>query len=230
MKLRTPILAIFSLLAAFSCGHENTTNQHGNIRGIDVSHHQGKVDWTKISKDPSIKFAYIKATEGRTMTDARFSYNARNASKNGILVGAYHFYSLTSSPEEQFKNFKKTCPKGSTDLIPMIDVEPRGKLTNERVRKVCHDVRIIADLMEDYYGKKPMLYCSIAMYDYCLRKEFGDEYVLCIGHPSKTPPILKGKKHYDIWQYTYSGKIAGVQQVFDMHRLHKETSLDMLKI
>ena len=43
---------------------QNTTLN--NYQGIDVSNHQGLIDWSLVSKDENIKFVYIKATEGAT--------------------------------------------------------------------------------------------------------------------------------------------------------------------
>ena len=84
--------------------------------------------------------------------------------------------------------------------------------------------------MEQHYGKKPLIYCSVFIYNTCIMPIFDESYPVCIGHPYKTPPVLKGKKHYDIWQFTYSGKIKGVPGAFDMHELHKDMSIDDLLI
>jgi lysozyme len=45
-----------------------------SIRGIDVSHHQGPIDWTEVAKD-RVDFVYIKATEGGDWVDTRFRQN-----------------------------------------------------------------------------------------------------------------------------------------------------------
>jgi lysozyme len=44
------------------------------VRGIDVSHHQGQIDWDALAAH-HVAFAYIKATEGETFNDPRFSRN-----------------------------------------------------------------------------------------------------------------------------------------------------------
>jgi lysozyme len=44
------------------------------IRGIDVSHHQGGIDWLAV-KASNTRFAYIKATEGASFRDPKFSEN-----------------------------------------------------------------------------------------------------------------------------------------------------------
>ena len=61
------------------------------IRGIDVSHHQGHIDWKKLAAQ-DVSFAYIKATEGEDFLDEDFKYNWSSAEDAGILPGAYHYF------------------------------------------------------------------------------------------------------------------------------------------
>src|SRR6185436_12304579 len=63
------------------------------IKGLDVSSHQGKIDWKKVAETNHYKFVFIKATEGHDFIDDNFEYNWKNAKENGFLVGAYHFFS-----------------------------------------------------------------------------------------------------------------------------------------
>jgi len=199
------------------------------VKGIDVSHHQGNIDWKAVSEN-GIDYVYIKATQGMTFTDDMYEKNRKLARQSGLLVGAYHFYSMQSKPKDQFENFRKACPKGTTDLIPMIDVEFAGKLSSAQLAELGDGAKELADLMEQYYGKKPMIYCSPDVYNWCIYGRFSNDYMLMLGHPYTTYPAIKGKKHYDIWQYTYSGRINGVKQSFDMHKFHKDTSLDMITL
>ncbi len=224
MKAYYLLLYLFEITCLASCSNNHTQSQlfdNKDIVGIDVSHHQGDIDWDAVA-DGGVDYVYIKATEGKTFTDKMYARNRDLARKAGLLVGAYHFYSMKSTPEEQFKNFKRSCPKGSTDLIPMIDVEFVGKLTTVQLSDLGKGSKRLADLMEDYYGKKPLIYCSPDVYNWCIYKRFSDDYVLMLGHPHPTYPAIKGSKHYDIWQYTYKGRIKGVAQVFDMHKFHKK--------
>ena len=48
--------------------------------GIDVSHHNGKVNWEQV---PNVEFVYIKATEGATYVDPMFRQNIKGANKFG---------------------------------------------------------------------------------------------------------------------------------------------------
>lgn len=88
--------------------------------GIDVSHHNGKINWKEVAKDSNIKFVYIKATTGSTHTDDCYAYNIKNARENGLKVGSYHFFTSYSSAHKQFENFKSVAKKASQDLIPMV--------------------------------------------------------------------------------------------------------------
>jgi GH25 family lysozyme M1 (1,4-beta-N-acetylmuramidase) len=61
---------------------------HGN--GIDVSHYDGTVTWTTV-RNAGITFAFTKATEGTTFTDATLNTNIAGMKQAGIIPGAYHF-------------------------------------------------------------------------------------------------------------------------------------------
>ncbi|MFI5141920.1 MAG: GH25 family lysozyme [Bacteroidia bacterium] len=61
-----------------------------SIVGIDVSSYQSTINWTQV-KAAGVTFAWAKATEGLTVTDAQYSNNAVNGVAAGVYMGAYHF-------------------------------------------------------------------------------------------------------------------------------------------
>ena len=131
--------------------------QKRTVDGIDLSHHNTVTDWDKVN----VKFVYAKATEGKSHKDSKFNSYRRNATKRGIPFGAYHFLSTNVSAKKQFQNFKNVVPKGSTTLIPMLDIEGRLSISNDSLHalvggwiKECHD----------YYGVYPLLYFSPSLY------------------------------------------------------------------
>ena len=78
------LLNIIILIAVLSsCGK---LSQCEYFYGIDVSHHNGDVDWNLVSSDSRIGFAYIKATEGKTYVDPTFHKNLTEAKRNNILA------------------------------------------------------------------------------------------------------------------------------------------------
>ena len=65
--------------------------------GIDVSHHQGKIDWARVAESSAesgypIRFVIMKATESDTFTDPDYQVNITNARNAGLVCGVYHFY------------------------------------------------------------------------------------------------------------------------------------------
>ena len=98
------------------------------MRGIDVSHHQGEIDWDRVAAD-DIAFAYLKATEGSTFTDPRFATNWQAAARAGLRVGGYHYFTLCSDPVPQADHFVATldaAPDVLRALPPVVDLELLG--------------------------------------------------------------------------------------------------------
>ena len=72
------------------------------VSGIDVSQHNGEIEWDKVSKDTD--FAIIRAGyrgygNGDIVEDSRARENLKNATKEDIHTGVY-FYSQATTPEE----------------------------------------------------------------------------------------------------------------------------------
>jgi lysozyme len=61
-----------------------------SLKGIDVSHHNGRPDWGVVAGNNYL-FAIAKATEGVTVNDARFAGNWQGIKDAGLVRGAYHF-------------------------------------------------------------------------------------------------------------------------------------------
>ena len=188
--------------------------------GIDVSHHQGDIDWNKVPKE-KILFVYVKATEGRTYTDKTFHKNIKGAKKAGFLVGAYHFFRMTSGAREQFEYFQSQVGKYKMDLIPMIDVET----SDGKPEKQLHDsLDVFISLVEKTYKVKPMIYGTQRSYNtYCAPKY--NNLHLYIGRYGSNSPEINGKGSYTIWQYSEKGRINGIPNLVDLCRFRKGYSI-----
>ena len=74
-------------------------------KGIDVSKWQGDINWEKV-RASGVEFAMLRAGFGKCQgqNDTSFERNYREAKKNGILVGAYHYsYAKTVSDAENVR-------------------------------------------------------------------------------------------------------------------------------
>ena len=65
--------------------------------GTDVSHYQASINWTTV-KNAGVTFAWAKATESDTITDALFATHAAGAKAAGVYIGAYHFARPSQNP------------------------------------------------------------------------------------------------------------------------------------
>src|SRR5262245_14798327 len=90
-ECRRKWLWVLGLMVGFVGGHVTAPEvAAAHLPGIDVSNHQGTVNWTAV-KNSGITFAFAKATEGTTFTDAFINQNIAGMKRVGIIPGAYHF-------------------------------------------------------------------------------------------------------------------------------------------
>lgn len=188
--------------------------------GIDVSSYQEDIDWSATAKDPNIKFVYVKATEGATYRSRHYVFNIENARKHGIKVGSYHFFRPQVPVRRQFENFTSVVKKEDQDLIPLIDVETRRGVTAEQL---VDSVQAFADLLQQHYGCRPMIYTGVSFYNSHLRGHF-DGYKLFIARYSRFQPRLVGAQ-WTLWQFSESGRIAGIDHDVDLCRFNAGASL-----
>ena len=202
----------------------NTDSATQNITydGIDVSSYQKDIDWTTTAKDKNIKFVYVKATEGATHTSRHYRINIDNARKQGVKVGSYHFLRTTSRIRDQFANFTRSVKKGEQDLIPLLDVETMRGWTSEQL---CDSVQLFADLIEQYYGCRPLIYTSSSFFNKHLAGRFSD-YPLFIARYAKSEPRLTGGVKWILWQFSDCGRIKGIDADVDLCRFNKGCGMD----
>lgn len=130
------------------------------LQGIDVSHHQGVIDWA-ILPEQGVDFAYIKATEGGDHRDRLFARNWSESRRAGIRRGAYHFFTLCRSGAEQAANFIAAVPQ-SIDLLPAaVDLEHLGNCSRQvPVEEFHRELAEYIRQVEAHYRKPVILYLT----------------------------------------------------------------------
>lgn len=196
--------------------------------GIDVSRYQGNIDWKKVAKDKKIQFVYIKATEGTTITDPRYATNIKQARRQGLKCGSYHYLTSSSSIRLQFKKFKSVAKKNQQDLIPMVDVE-REAMRRWTKRQVRDSLTLFCRLVKRHYGKSPIIYSHFKYYNSHLAPHFNRHY-LYLGKYSWPQPRINGMGKHNIWQYSERGKIKGIKGYVDLNRFMLGTKLKDIKL
>jgi len=195
----------------------------GSIYGIDVSRHQGKINWTQVKswKNNEISFVYIKATEGATYIDKTYQDNFSEAKSNRFLVGSYHYFRTTSSVEKQFNNFLTQVDKTQQDLIPLIDIEEMSQWKGEKFHK---NLKEFLNLVEDHFGKKPMIYTVNSFYNKHLSGKY-TQYHFLIGRYGQYSPNMRDNSNWTIWQFSESGKVSGIPKNVDIDIISKKYTL-----
>ena len=185
------------------------------IKGFDVSHHQGDIQWQSISPQ-EFKFVYLKATEGGDFKDRKFQDNWLKAREQGFLVGAYHFYRLCRDGQIQAQNFIETVPKKTDSLPPVIDLEYDSTCINTYTREqLLKEIQVMHDQLYQHYGLQPIFYTSKAFYNIVLVDKFKQTPLWIREYQGQ--PELKGNPKWTFWQHTSQGQIKGIPTLVDIN-------------
>lgn len=192
--------------------------------GIDVSHHQGTINWYKVAQF-GVQFAIMKAMYERKShhPDERFNYNYENAGLNGIERGAY-IYNLAYNQDQ--------AAKEAEDFIKILDgrILERGiwlDLEDSRLRSLSKPIftqliKTEADIFRSA-GYKVGIYCNKDWYFNVLDgRALESEYTFWIarypstdtGYPKNS---LKPSNYGSIWQYSSKGNVDGIATNVDMN-------------
>lgn len=192
-------------------------------KGIDVSKHQGKIDWTKVAED-GVEFAFIRVGlrgygTGKIVEDEYFESNIKGAISAGIKVGVY-FYSQAISQEEideeaafvleKIAPYKVECPVvfdvekvlDSSGRMNALTVEERTNLT----LSFCQTI--------ENAGYTPMIYHNMEMGALMLDLETLENYGKWFAYYN---PDLYYPYDYKIWQYSDEGIVNGINGNVDLN-------------
>ncbi|MES2442919.1 MAG: GH25 family lysozyme [Pseudomonadota bacterium] len=176
-------------------------------QGIDVSRHQGLIDWETVARQ-SVDFAYIKASEGGDLRDWRFEENWRGADRVGIARGAYHFFTLCTPGDAQAANFIAAVPADSKMLPPAVDLEFGGNCAGRPTPEtLITELMVFIRTVEDHYRRPVTLY---------LTREFDAGYRVSAKVPRKL--WLRslvwepgwGARPWSMWQASSFRRVPGI--------------------
>ena len=208
-------------------GDEIVYTENGQVishKGIDVSKHNGAIDWSQVAAD-GIEFAFIRVgirgygAEGRLVEDEGFEENVESALANGLKVGVY-FFSQATTVEEAVEEaefvkqiiapYKIECPV-VFDVEKIADSEARmNKISVEdRTRMAitfCNEI--------EKAGYKSMIYYNMEMAALMLDLEQLEDYDKWFAYYNQD---IYFPYDFKIWQYTDKGKVAGIDSDVDLN-------------
>lgn len=190
--------------------------------GIDVSDHQGEIDWQQVA-DAGIEFAFIRIgyrgyEQGLLYTDDYAEYNLREARAAGLQIGAY-FYSQALNEEEAAEE-AAFCIEFLGDYgldLPLVYdweyVSGEARTGSMRRSDLTACARVFCEAVAAA-GFEPMIYSNPNLAETLLDLEALREYPLwlamytdCMDYPYA----------FDLWQYTDSGSVPGIEGNVDIN-------------
>lgn len=203
-------------------------NGSGYIKGIDVSEHNGVIDWEKV-KASGAGFAIIRGGYGKKL-DKQFKRNIKECSRVGLPCGVYWFsYALNAADAareaavclDAIQPYKIDFPvafdleydsvKYAQEQGGYIDL----KLASDMVRAFCRTVREKGFYAANYANPD---YLN-RYFDNAVKSEFP---VWLAQWPNGTPSLDKPPKKCEIWQYSAKGSVPGISGPVDLDVCYAE--------
>lgn len=201
--------------------------------GIDVSHHQGVIDWDKVAAD-GIEFAFIRVagrgygSSGNLFEDALYKTNLKEARAAGLDVGVYIYsQAITQKEARDEAAYILERIKGYDVNLPVVfDYEyyaggrlSNAKLTDKQRTDIC---RAFCEAVK-FAGYEPMIYANKSMLkDDLDATSLAADYQIWLAHYTTTTDY---QGTYTYWQYTSSGKVAGISGKVDRNWHYVEPGL-----
>ena len=193
-------------------------------KGIDVSKHQGNIDWTKVAAD-GVEFAFIRVglrgygTEGKLVEDEYFEQNVKGALQAGIKVGVY-FYSQAITDEELLEEANLVLEKVkpyNIELPIVFDVEKvsggKGRANELSVEERTRLTALFCQTIQDA-GYKPMIYHNMEMGTLMLDLGQLEQYDKWFAYYTDD---LYSPYAYKVWQYSEKGAVDGINEEVDLN-------------
>lgn len=210
LALVVVVLAALAASAYLYAPHHRPALRADETYGIDVSHHQGEIDWTLVAED-DIAFAYLKASEGTGFTDSRFTENWAAADEAGVRRGAYHFFTLCLPGAEQAEHFLRTAPPQAGALPPAVDLELVGNCSaRPSTDAVVDELDDFLAVVEESWGTDVVLYVGEdweSRYPVLDRSDRPRWLVSFLGRPDVT---------WTVWQTSWWGRVDGIEGDVDI--------------
>jgi lysozyme len=187
------------------------------VPGIDISKYQGRIHWPAVATTP-VRFVIMRATKGNRYRDGKYARNLAGATQNRLVVGAYHFAKpgfAPWDPRAEADHFLRVARVAGGDVVPVLDIEETGGLSPGQLR-----VWALAwlDRVEARTGVRAMIYSGSHFWQGFMRNT---SWFARRGHPlwvahwyvgaPRVPGQRWGGKGYSVWQWSATGKIAGIR-------------------
>jgi lysozyme len=191
-------------------------------KGIDVSHHQGTIDWDKVKADGVI-FAFIRVSDGLPPIDREFVRNWAEAKRVGIKRGVYQFFRSDEDPIAQADLLlDEVGVLDDGDLPPVIDVESTDGQT---AATVAANVGKWIDRVEAATGRQPIIYSGKYFWNDNVKTTAYNDHPLWIPQYGPVCPDLPTAwSNWAFFQYSSTGSVMGINGNCDMNHFNGDAA------
>lgn len=190
--------------------------------GIDVSKHQGAIDWGRVKQD----FAFIRVgfanSDGTITEDTYFKTNMQGAAAAGIPVGVYLYsYLQDAAAAKRAAENVLQMVKGYRLEMPLVfDFEENkrnsAKLIDDNTDIILAALRVWEQA--EYYA---MYYTYKSFAEYALDLDRLQPFDCWIAHYTAAP-LTSYKGPFGIWQYSSKGSVPGIVGNVDLNKAYKD--------
>lgn len=200
--------------------------------GIDVSVHNGEIDWDKVKASGKVDFVMIRAGYGQYNVDRQFVRNSAECERLGIPYGVYWFSYAKTQEEAEAEAYKclETLKGRKVDYPVAFDWEDDSLA---RARKSGYDIkgktlptqfaiRFLNIIRKCYLA---MIYTNKAFLDQYFDKSLLENFDFWYANwrvPNFDSPITYGGIAPQIWQYSEKGSIPGIKGPVDLNVCYRE--------
>jgi lysozyme len=217
-------VGLYTFYFAPRASHIDVDRSRYPVRGIDVSAHNGAIDFERVAAD-SIDFVVLKASEGETFRDSLFNRNYTAARLAGLKIGAYHFFRFDVEGWRQGVNVAAAVDGMQLDLPIVIDIEEWGNPDNYSTEEIVKQIHAMVDMLSDM-GYQTMIYTNKNGYNRFIRFRFKNEPIWVCSFSN--PPL---DAHWDYWQHSHLSEVDGIEGKVDLNTFNgsREKWLSWLK-
>jgi lysozyme len=184
------------------------------IRGIDVSYFQETISWRRV-RQSGVQFAFIRVSDGMTVSDPRFALHWLGARRAGILRGAYQYFRPEESPVAQADLLIAAVRRDPGELPPVIDVETDG---GKPPAQLAARVRAWVERVRSQLRVEPIVYTGP---DFWRERAGGADLTnqpLWLAHYTRScPTIPQPWTQWTFWQHTDRGVVPGIDGSVDLN-------------
>ena len=196
------------------------------IKGIDVSAWQGKIDWKTVA-DYGMGFAILRITEAGNVVDSQFENNLAGCNKYNIPVGVYKYsYAMTIAEIQREARKVVSTLNGRRIQFPVfLDLEYNNQrsLGSESIHKMADAFREIVEAA----GYKFAIYCNVDWYENVICSHLKKYDFWIARYPANDDGWLQERLRPDFgvgWQYSSKAKIPGINGTVDRNVFYKDYS------